>query len=284
MTQSIQIACGESECQLLPHIGGSIGGWRVGGQNMLRRAVADNDPLATSSFPLVPYSNRIASGCFDWAGERVSLPPHPIAYPHAIHGVGWQRAWEVTQSRTDAVHMALHHIADSGWPWSFYAEQIVSIGPDWLTIDMTARNDADHAVPLAFGHHLYFDCAGAQLQFSAQCIYPVGPDMLPMAPEELNSATNFTQGLPIASYALDNCFGKWDGKAQIAWDERDMVAHIESDLPHAVLYTPSGDDYFCFEPVPHISNALNRPEGDMPVISANELFRATIRLKAIPKV
>lgn len=284
MTQSITIACGESQCLLLPHTGGSIGGWRVRGQDMLRRAFADNDPLATASFPLVPFSNRIAGGCFDWAEERISLRPHPIAHPHAHHGVGWQRAWDVTQSRTDAVRIALHHMADADWPWPFYAEQFVSIGANWLTIDLTVRNDADHAAPLAFGHHLYFDSLDVQLQFSAQCIYPAGSDMLPMAPVALDRSNDFSPGLLVAECALDNCFGKWDGRSKIAWDNKSLAVDIESDLPHAVLFTPSGEDYFCFEPVPHISNALNRADGDMPVISANEMFRATIRLKAVPKI
>lgn len=284
MTQSITIACGKSECLLLPHTGGSIGGWCVGGQDMLRRAIADNDPLATASFPLVPYSNRIAGGCFNWAGERISLRPHPIAQPHAIHGVGWQQVWEVTQSRSYAVRMSLRHIGDADWPWPFFAEQSLSIGPDWLTIDMSVRNDAGHAAPLAFGHHLYFDNSSANLRFSAQCIYPVGPDDLPQSPVALDRPNDFSTGLPIAGCALDNCFGGWDGRADIIWEDREFAVQIEADMNNAVVYTPSGDDYFCFEPVPHISNALNRADGDMHVIAANEIFRATIKLKATPKV
>jgi aldose 1-epimerase len=277
----LTIASGHSVCTLLPRAGGSIGSWSVDGQDMLRAALDKSDPLQSASFPLVPYSNRIGFGRFDWNGRAVQLPPHPVATPHAIHGVGWTNAWQVAELEPDHARLVLHHDPDADWPWPFEAEQRVSIGDNWLHILMIARNRADMPVPLAFGHHPYFDSDGASIMFKAKHFYPSGTDMLPLEVEAVSERTDFSYGRTVAAQAFDNCFGGWDGAAQIEWVGRAKALTIESDMANAVLFTPAGSDFFCFEPVPHINNALCRADGDMPVIAAGESYTAHIRFTAI---
>jgi len=64
--------------------------------------------------------------------------------------------------------------------------------------------------------------------------------------------------------------------------DREYALEIDSDLPHAVVYTPADEDYFCFEPVPHINNALNRADGDMPIIAPGDSYTASITFRAVP--
>ena len=52
-------------------------------------AIETDDPLQFASFPLVPFSNRIADGRFEWDGEQIEIDPNFAPEPHAIHGVGW---------------------------------------------------------------------------------------------------------------------------------------------------------------------------------------------------
>jgi aldose 1-epimerase len=248
---------------------------------MLRAALDDSDPLQSSSFPLIPYSNRIANAQFDWGAGTISLPPHPIATPHAIHGIGWQRAWEGVHTGPDTALMKLRHQPDADWPWPIYAEQRVKVTENSLELELHAPCIADEIVPLGFGHHCYFDSEGARLKFNAERFYPNGPDMLPLDSVAVGADTDFTFGLHISDCDFDNCFGGWDGKARIEWAGRGYDLMIESDLPNAVLYTPPGENYFCFEPVPHITNALNRADGDMPHIAPGQCFTASIHLRAV---
>jgi aldose 1-epimerase len=282
VTQSIRIRAGNSEAVVLPETGGCIGGWRFAGQDILRRALTDGDPLATASFPLVPYSNRIADARFRWREQDVHLTPNPIALPHAIHGVGWQRRWHVRAAQPNAAHIELRHGGDADWPWAFHAEQRFSVSNDSLYLQLSVTNHADSPAPLAFGHHIYCDNRNAYLNFRAQCLYPVDADGLPTDAVALSADTDFSIGRAVAGTGFDNLFGRWDCAAQIGWTDRPYALHIESDLPHAILYTPPGADYFCFEPVPHISNALNRADNDMPVILPGAAFEAYIRFTATP--
>jgi aldose 1-epimerase len=285
VTGLLRIAAGDSICTIAPDIGGSIVGWNVQGQPMLRTASADAlaacNPLGCASFPLVPYSNRIAQGHFMWGEEAVTLPAHPIALPHAIHGVGWERAWTVTDQRPDELELTLDYPGGQPWPWRFIAIQKVRVTPDSLSLSLSATNFADAPVPLAFGHHPYVDAAGAGLAFAAKHFYPSGPDGLPTAPVAPDAATDFRHSRPVAGCSIDNLYGQWDGAAEIIWPDRSHRLCITSTLPYAVLYTPPGESYFCFEPVPHLSNALNRADGDMPVIAPGDSFHAEIVFSAI---
>ncbi len=54
---------------------------------------------------------------------------------------------------------------------------------------------------------------------------------------------------------FDNCFEGWHGPARIR-DER-FSLQLASSLPYLVVYTPPERDYFCVEPVSHVSNAIH---------------------------
>jgi aldose 1-epimerase len=147
---------------------------------------------------------------------------------------------------------------------------------------LTATNMADDAAPLGFGHHPYHDAAGAKLCFTADHLYPNAPDGLPTTAETPTGHYDFSAGRIVEGTAIDNLYGGWAGSAQICWPGRRYALHMASTLPHAVLYTPPGEGYFCFEPVPHLTNALNRADGDMPLIAPQGMYRAEIRYTAVP--
>jgi len=234
-------------------------------------AIAARDPLGMASFPLVPFSNRIADARFDWAGERHAIAPNFAPEPHAIHGIGWTSAWEVREACDDRVVLTLDHAGDARWPFAFAAEQIVALTPDTLTVTLTARNLEAFDAPLACGHHPYFPAAGARLRFAAERRWPPDARMLPGDPVEIaDRQVDFA----VAERALDCAFSGWDGVATIAWPSRAL--RIESEVDHAVVYTPGGAPHFCFEPVAHLPNALS------VAVAPGESHRATMRLIAQP--
>ncbi len=175
MTQRIELNHGAARCLVLPELGGSLGGWWIAGQAMLRptdeAAIASGDPTRLSGFPLVPYSNRIGHGRFDWNGTTVELElifPHE---PHALHGTGWRAAWDVESHNARDVTLSHSHKADRHWPWPFEAKQHIHLTEFTLTIEMIAHNLSGQLVPLGFGHHPYFDTDAATLTFGAQRIW-----------------------------------------------------------------------------------------------------------------
>ena len=288
-TETLTLTHGAARCDLLPQVGGSIGSWSVGGQEMLRTAsesgIAARTPFATAGFPLVPYSNRIGQGSFEWRGQHMTLARNFPPEPHAIHGVGFERPWQLQTHERDSVVLRLSHRPDEAWPWAFDARQRISLTDDLLILEFDAVNLEPQAVPLAFGHHPYFPRAGARLTFHAQGVWLAGDDGLPSELVKPAGPFDFSKGSAVEDADIDHCFTGWNGVAIIAWPDKKQALGItvSRELSSAVVYIRPDLDAFCFEPVAHINNALNRHdlESAMPVIAPGESFEASIRFRAI---
>jgi aldose 1-epimerase len=280
---------GDSVCTLLPEVGGGLGSWRIGDQNMLRSAsesaIAARNPLGLATFPLVPFSNRIGHGVFEWGGEPMALAKNFPPEPHSLHGVGWERTWGVETRSDSAATLTLVHRPDAYWPWPFEARQVVSLEERALILSLSVRNLAALAVPLAFGHHPYFDADGATLTFAAQRVWMTGCDGLPSEPVHPIDQFDFSTSALIARRDIDHCYAGITGAARIVWAGRRFGLEVKStpQLGAAVVYVPKGGDAFCFEPVPHINNALNLPghAPAMPVIEAGAQFEVEITFNAV---
>jgi aldose 1-epimerase len=286
----VMLQSGAAACEIWPALGGSIGAWTIRGQDMMRRASADaiaqKQPLGMASFPLVPYSNRIGFGRFDWAGRIIDVAPNFPPEPHAIHGTGWTSAWTYDVLGPDQIILRHIHGGDAQWPWPFKAEQHITLQETMLSIAMEAWNVSDEPAPLAFGHHPYFDSDGATLSFHAAQVWQTGDDGLPHMAQPPQGRFDFGTGEPVSGRGLDHGYAGWGGKATISWTDRPMMLDIESDMAAAVVYAPDPGNCFCFEPVPHIINALNLPDQQpqMPIVAAGTSFRSSIRFKARPSL
>jgi aldose 1-epimerase len=256
---------------------------------MLRSAsdaeIMSGKRFALASFPLVPWSNRIKNGSFIWEGRDVVITPNFSPEPHTIHGVGWETAWQVETQSESSTTLTLEHSSDARWPWSFSARQTVSVGPESLSIAMSARNLSSEPTPLGFGHHPYFDRKGAHLWFKADRVWMNDEDMLPKSSEVPSGMFDFSADGSLEGRVLDHCFAEWDGEARIAWKRRPFELWIKSDLPAAVVYVPQHGDRFCFEAVPHSNNAINRADANppMPVIAPGAWFEASLSFKAVAR-
>jgi aldose 1-epimerase len=282
---------GDDYCELFPWIGGSIGKWNVQGQPMFREpslaSIDAKDPYGMGSFPLVPYSNRIGYGEFEWMGQAVRLRRNFPPEPHAIHGVGFERPWTVQSRTASSAELTLSHDPDDSWPWSFKATQRVILANKALQLRLSVANLERHAVPLGFGHHPYFPKRGAHLTFTARQVWTVGANGLPSGTVSPSGRFDFREAKAVEPVEVDHCFSGWQGPARISWLDRPLALEIDHsrELSSAVLFIRKGADGFCFEPVPHVNNALNSQGGEsaMPTIAAGETYSASIDFRAVPQ-
>jgi aldose 1-epimerase len=289
VTDTLTLTRGASRCAMLPLLGGSIAAWSVRGQEMLRTAssagIAGQDPYATAGFPLVPFSNRVNAACFEWHAKKLTLAANFPPEPHAIHGVGFQRPWQVQARSENSVVLELRHRPDSGWPWAFDARQRITLADDSLTLDLSAKNLEAVAVPLAIGHHPYLPRTDARLTFYAEGVWLPGNDGLPAERVIPLDRFDFSKGAPVERADIDHCYSGWGRAAYVIWPDKPHALEISAspELTHAVVYSSAALDEFCFEPVAHMNDALNRrePELAMPVVAPGESFTASIRLRAV---
>ena len=255
---------GAAEAVLAPAVGGSLAALRFAGADILRPAAANNvDPLQMASFPLVPYTNRIAHGRFRVGGRDVRLPLNFGDHPHSIHGLGWTSAWHVEALTQNSAHLTHHHGGQDGWPWAYEAQQHFTLSDNAIEMRLMLRNISDAPMPAGLGFHPYFQAdEGTSLQFQADRLWLATSDMLPVQEIAADALGDWSAGAPVRGDRLiDNVYGGWNGSAAVQRGDgtRMLLSAVGADWFH--VYRPPFSSVFCLEPVTHMPDAVNRPGG-----------------------
>ncbi|MET0745425.1 MAG: aldose 1-epimerase [Microvirga sp.] len=289
----VTLAHGPLRLELAPAIGGAIAGFRRDGVAILReapaQAVAEGLVRQMASYPLIPYSNRIAGGRFTFEGEAYRLAPNFGDHPHSVHGNAWQRRWSVAALEPARCRLVLDHRPvggdAEGWPFAYRAEQAFVLDDDGLAITLTLTNEDGRPMPAGLGLHPFFPKRpGTSLRFQAEAVLRNGPDSLPASREPVPPEWDYGALRPLGEPGLDNCFAGFDGSAEIRYSNENIAVRIEADavFGHLVVYVPSARDYFAVEPVSHMNDAIHHPEvpgNGLVVLNPGETLSGTIRFR-----
>ncbi|SDA61311.1 aldose 1-epimerase [Mesorhizobium qingshengii] len=283
----ISISDGIATVEVAPAAGGAVASyrwWQNGSAvDWLRpadqAAIGRRDAGAMACFPLVPYSNRIRGGRFEFAGRTVELPSRPED-PHHEHGHGWRRPWTVMRCEAGTIVLHYHHIADS-WPWSYEARQVISLIDGRLVIAISVRNLSDTPMPAGFGLHPFFPSTPwTHVQARVSGMWETDAEVLPTRHVPPPAGADPTTGFDVSEVDFDTVFTGWTGRALISWPEHGRQLDIEAEAPldFLVLYTPPGEPFFCAEPVSNITDAFNR--ADDPGINTGGIVLAPGQMRS----
>ena len=253
ITTSLELRAGDLRLALRPDLGGAIAGLWLGDVPVLRSTEpADLDSSRVSGcYALAPYSNRLGYRKFRWLGQDHSTQPNFDDNPHSLHGVGWQRPWQVLDASDQFALLSYQHKADAAWPFAFETSQAFRLGEGGLEVTLSMTNQSSGPAPAGLGWHPYFvKRASSQLHFAASGRWDMGVDKLP------------TQRVPSAGLAtdcatldVDHCFEGWMGDALLSDDC--LRIRVASSLERLVVFTNATRDFVAIEPVSHVNNAVN---------------------------
>ncbi|WP_433667569.1 aldose 1-epimerase [Nocardia sp. CA-136227] len=237
---AVTLRSADAAVHLTPDNGGRIRGLTVAGHELL----LDGDPHG--SFPMVPWCGRLRDGVLHHAGHSYPFPRD--APPHALHGLGWTRAWTVTAATETTAELSL----DLGAPWPFggTATQRISIDDRGLDLEMTI-SAAAMDFPAQAGWHPWF-----RRTLSAGDA-PVRIDFAPSW-QELRGADYLPSGERIAPRPgpWDDCFGMPEGvDVTLTWPGR-LELRITSPVQWVVVYDERLEGV-CVEPQSGPPDGLN---------------------------
>ena len=244
---------GDLRLALRPDLGGCVAGLWLGDLPVLR-SVEPAELLASrpsACYPLAPYSNRLGYRRFRWMGHDHTTAANFDDNPHSVHGVAWQRPWDVTASSASEAELRYEHVADAHWPFAFEVRQRFVLGDGALEMHMAITNRAAQPQPVGLGWHPYFPKrTRSRLHIELTDRWDSDASGLP------------TRRVPqpgidgdVANLAFDHCFEGWRGAARLR-DEK-LSLRLTSSLPYLVVFTPDTKPYYCVEPVSHVSNAIH---------------------------
>jgi aldose 1-epimerase len=280
---SITLKANQLQCDIRPDLGGCIAGLWHDSVAVLRSTKGDELQTVRqcASFPMVPYSNRQAFAHMQWQGATYALTPNFAPEPHAIHGAGWDRAWNVMSSSASSVTLQLQHTADARWPFDFAATQTIVLTGEALSLQMSVTNKAEVPAPVGLGWHPYFAKHGPDhLEFGAQGRWEMNADKLPTV-----RLPNTGLNQDCAELSVDHCFDGWRGPLHLR--NARFAISVTSDLPYLVVFTRPDRDNIAIEPVSHVNNALNLlAQGvanadtlGVRVMQSGETFSAQMRIE-----
>jgi aldose 1-epimerase len=259
----LELHCGDLHMGVLPELGGALAWLRHREADLLRPWDRTPSVRRTACYPLVPYSNRIAFGRFSLHGQPHELARNFGEHPHPIHGVGWQRAWQVVEHSAQHCVMRLSHDADEHWPFAFSAEQTLILDEQGLSLSLSVKNESRETMPAGLGWHPYFPRhEGLELQFEAAAVWLSDQQALPAERVEVPPQWRFSERRRIGHVGLDNCFEGWNRQACVYWPQSGLALELVAGpgLEHLVVFTPlEPQDFIAVEPVSHLNNAVNRP-------------------------
>ena len=252
-TSSFELHAGALRLALRPDLGGSIAGLWHRETPILR----STEPAALAGarqsgcYPLLPYSNRLGFRHFRWKGREYTTAPNFDGSPHSLHGVGWLRPWDIVSSSAVDVVLRCRHGGDADWPFAFEARQYFTLTPQSMSVQMVFTNTGDVAQPVGLGWHPYFPKRQrSRLHIELSDRWDADVNQLPIRKVAQPGIDS-----DLVHLDFDNCFEGWRGPARIR-DER-FSLQLTSSLPYLVVFTPQDKDYFCVEPVSHVSNAIH---------------------------
>jgi aldose 1-epimerase len=264
-----------------PQNGGGIVSFDAFGEQIL---VPVPDPIRVSTDPaafvLVPYCNRIAHGKATFEGQSIELAPNLEGEIHPLHGEGWLSEWKVVASDDRAADLSLSYRPRPGrWPWAFDATQRYELTPGGLRHVLSVRNMSEQPMPAGLGFHPYF-LREPGISFEAEVggIWRAGKDQLPTLQAALPQGGPWPAGQFEPDLDLDHCFTGWERKLQIVRKNVRITLIASAELGLLHVYAPVGGTFFCAEPVSHMPDALNQPDGgsQMRVLEPGEVFEAEI--------
>lgn len=236
-------------------------------------------------YPLLPFSNRIRDGRFQWGGREIRLAAHP-GQAHAMHGLAHARAWQVEQLSASAIVLGLRHVPQAGhWPWPFTATQALMLSPQGLEAVMTLRNDGDNDMPAGGGFHPYITrTPQTRLQFEAATMWPTDAGEVAIRRDPVTPREDFAEARALPE-ALSVYYSDWRRRAVVSYgDGATLTLSADDPLDHFILHAPPGQAYMCLEPVSHVADAVNLAgQGwtgtGLRVLPAGETLRLRMQLR-----
>lgn len=252
----------QTDCELsngtvvlgLSRSAGAIVHCRVDDHPLFITASAVSAPFPFANFALMPFSNRIAEGRFNFMGRDYVIPPNVPGpqFPVPIHGFGWQGDWDIEQLSKHEAVLRLQ-VAGTAWPSAFTAEQRITLTGTGYTHALSVTNIGEQAMPAGLGLHPYFPAGAEAISGSFSGRWLTGKDGLPYGHEQLSRQPDWFSGEQF------DCGFDWPGpEITIDWPDRRVTITADPVFGHAIIYIPQNAPFFCVEPVTHATDAVNR--------------------------
>lgn len=197
-------------------------------------------PDVYSGVILFPWPNRIAQGRWAFDGQELQLPLNEHAPDAALHGLVYNREFDVDVQSDSACSLRLDLDAIPGYPFDFELSAHFELHDSSILVTYTFTNRSSVVAPYAFGFHPYF------------------------AVSDQSKLWLGGQSVEIENVHIDTTFGKGIHEAKIQTEtHRIFIESAELDYFHVFTnrYDTPAQMWLAVEPQSAPKNSLATNEG-----------------------
>ena len=210
------------------------------------RARAHEPALYWGCYAMVPWAGRISNGRIPTKDGEVRLEPN--LPPSAIHGLGFDKAWEIVRRSGTAVTM-MCELRGLGWPFGGRAVQIVRLGVGRLELELQVGGYTK-AGPAGLGWHPWFTRpprADLAICVNASEVLVLDADGVPTGEvRRVTQSEDLRSGPPLGDRRLDHVYVRTKGPAIVRWPDLELRIEFDASMQTVVVHTPP--EGVCVEP------------------------------------
>ncbi len=217
--------------------------------------------LGASCFPLMPYSNRLRDGKFMLEGQQyrheLNCPPEI----HSSHGDAWMRPWSIIKAAADFIEMRIQ--ATDEQPIKYTGTQIIRLEKNAISVLLKVTNNDVITAPFGIGLHPYFPRKPeTQLQCDLDNEWTLDNELMPDQLLSNSLKGKMQNSILVNKLPIAGAYFSRSTDASISLPSSELVLRITTKPPmqHAIIWCPTGQNYFCYEPVSHMIDGFNRSD------------------------
>ncbi len=281
----LEDASTQTVVSIAPSIGDVTFGMTVKGHEILHFPYASlsefriRPGLAGIPF-LGPWANRLDEQAFYANGKKFTfnMGLGNVRGTHPIHGfLSTTDRWQLVEAKADGtsawVTSRLEFFRQPEWMAQFPFAHTVAIThrlrDGVLEVDTRIHNLSAEPMPVAIGFHPYFRLTDSPrdawtIAIAAKTEWVLAPDKIPTGETRPIERLLPTPGSSVLKdYDLDHVFGNLirDATGRAVMSVKGASQRIDvafgPNFRAVVVYSPSGRDFICFEPMASITDALN---------------------------
>src|SRR5712691_6283344 len=209
MAEVVELRRAGSVTRIDPADGGRIVSLVLAGAERIlpkARARAREPALYWGCYPMVPWPGRLFNGRIPTKAGEVRLEPN--LPPSAIHGLGFDKSWEIVERSETAVTMRCE-LRGLGWPFGGRARQTLSIGAKSLELELQV-GEYTKAGPAGLGWHPWFTRsprADLELSVDASEVLVLDTDLVPTGEvRRVTASEDLRSGPALGDRRLDHVY------------------------------------------------------------------------------
>ena len=230
-------------------VGASLMELTLSGNKVIEQ-VAPGRPELYAGVVMAPWGGRIAAGKWiDAEGVERSLQVNEPARNNALHGLVYDKSFEVNRSTASSVELVIEITPTNGYPHALRLAVSYELEDGELYAGFAVKNFSNTKAPFGIGFHPYFSTAWAdaplKLQVGAESVLELNENMIATGKAKVSDANkDLRAGKALSEVKLDDDFTDLEFVHGIATTKlvtasgTGLEVWQEDVFKHTVIYTP----------------------------------------------